>query len=762
MATPPPLELFGGTLTDSPFHRQACARASAEGAAAAQRVGPLARGGEGYAGALAALTSHQRALGTALGLYANAETAAVGARSGGAHKGAGAGAELGRYAGALHALADLQEGLEGQLTNGYVDRLGGFIDDVARTKDLQKAVDRARAECEKAGERLQKLGKDARQEAVAAAHAEHGATRRAYHDARKTLLTQLQGNESRRKYAALEAAAHAMDAHLRYFKSAHQLFSDLAPAVHAALDEASSGRRRGQDAVAGLSAAMDSLGAEQEESAAETAAIAVGGHAAAGSRATAGPDVGSQLHKDFAAAMAAGGEPVPLKEGYLLKRSSNMLGDWKRRYFVLDSHGVFTYYRNASRDGSVGPAQATVSLLTATIKPDLDDADLRFCFRVISPMKTYALQAQSDVERAQWMEAITVVISELLNSQGDVGGRSNDSPDLPVTPTTHALVEGSLHRPTLSEANLPDITSLSPLKPTGPHHRRTHSAGSMGGDAPLEQLRLVDGNTTCADCGAPDPDWASLNLGVLLCIQCSGVHRQLGVHISKVRSTTLDVKVWEPSVMALFTATGNTFANRVWEERLHRPRTKTMDEEDIWSATDLDADVDDESALADLTPPSKTGLTSKPGPDAPLSEKSAYIQCKYSERRFVVESGAKTQDVVATAESGDVAACMRAIIKNGFAVSGNGVEQCSVALERASTRGDLGVLELLLQYGALPDKVLALHAALAAEQDAAATLLLKRGASASKKDAQNRTPLDVAMERGAVRDEELLALLCSG
>ena len=54
---------------------------------------------------------------------------------------------------------------------------------------------------------------------------------------------------------------------------------------------------------------------------------------------------------------------------------------------------------------------------------------------------------------------------------------------------------------------------------------------------PLEALRGVRGNHACADCGAPDPDWASLNLGVLLCIQCSGVHRRLGVHVSKARAT---------------------------------------------------------------------------------------------------------------------------------------------------------------------------------------------------------------------------------
>ena len=48
-------------------------------------------------------------------------------------------------------------------------------------------------------------------------------------------------------------------------------------------------------------------------------------------------------------------------------------------------------------------------------------------------------------------------------------------------------------------------------------------------------LRGVPGNDLCAECSAPEPDWASLNLGILLCIECSGVHRNLGVHISKVR-----------------------------------------------------------------------------------------------------------------------------------------------------------------------------------------------------------------------------------
>ena len=51
---------------------------------------------------------------------------------------------------------------------------------------------------------------------------------------------------------------------------------------------------------------------------------------------------------------------------------------------------------------------------------------------------------------------------------------------------------------------------------------------------PLDILRRVPGNSMCCDCGSSEPDWASLNLGTLLCIECSGIHRRLGVHVSKV------------------------------------------------------------------------------------------------------------------------------------------------------------------------------------------------------------------------------------
>ncbi|XP_048839449.1 arf-GAP with Rho-GAP domain, ANK repeat and PH domain-containing protein 1 isoform X2 [Brienomyrus brachyistius] len=78
------------------------------------------------------------------------------------------------------------------------------------------------------------------------------------------------------------------------------------------------------------------------------------------------------------------------------------------------------------------------------------------------------------------------------------------------------------------------------------------------------RLWVNPANKVCADCGEANPEWASVNLLVVICDACAGQHRSLGINVSKVRSLKLDSKVWTNPLIQLFMQYGNKAANDVW------------------------------------------------------------------------------------------------------------------------------------------------------------------------------------------------------
>ncbi|NXP65860.1 ARAP1 protein, partial [Chloropsis cyanopogon] len=89
-------------------------------------------------------------------------------------------------------------------------------------------------------------------------------------------------------------------------------------------------------------------------------------------------------------------------------------------------------------------------------------------------------------------------------------------------------------------------------------------AEALSNSEVAERIWAVESNCFCADCGSPKPDWASINLCVVICKRCAGEHRGLGPGITKVRSLKMDRKVWTEELIELFQQFGNITANQFW------------------------------------------------------------------------------------------------------------------------------------------------------------------------------------------------------
>lgn len=252
------------------------------------------------------------------------------------------------------------------------------------------------------------------------------------------------------------------------------------------------------------------------------------------------------------------------------------------RFWIVLDQGKLSEYTNWKE--RLDPHMDPIDLRLASVR-EARNSERRFCFEVITPNYKRVYQATSEEDMNDWITAVNNALQSAFENRGQSQAQAfaaTSGTEFSRSRDIGSVLTGKASHSSSLSSGVGNMNSSG--SSGGGMLRRTTVAGrpsimrtdsNIGGEDPaklLQEIRERDqGNKWCADCDSTSKvEWVSINLGILLCIECSGTHRALGTHISKVRSLTLDTKSFTVDIVEVIMQIGNRLSNQVWEATMDR------------------------------------------------------------------------------------------------------------------------------------------------------------------------------------------------